>query len=269
MRTLRAILMLLVAAAALPACDQNAVQQIAGPQEGGAAVKFFNFSVGSPAVNFYANDAKVTAIGTTLCWQLTDSNRQQCTTAGLEPNSGVAYGSAGNGVNAWYSDMRSGQNTLQAKIAVATDKDLAIASLPFNLAAGRFYSFYLSGIYNAATKTADSFALEDVLPAVDVTAAYVRFVNASANPNPLALVLTPTAAGEVINLAASIAYQGGSEFVRVPGGTYNLAARNAGTATNVITRNAVAFANGRVYTITARGNPAATATLALDNTANR
>jgi hypothetical protein len=261
--------MLLVAAAALPACEQNAVQQIAGPQEGGAAVKFFNFSAGSPAVNFYANDAKVTAIGTTLCWQITDANRQQCTTAGLEPNSGVAYGSAGNGANAWYSDMRSGQNTLQAKIAVVTDKDLTIANLPANLEAGRFYSYYLSGIYNAGTKTADSFVLEDVLPAVNVGTAYVRFVNASANPNPLALVLTHTTTSEVINLAASIAYQAGSEFVAVPGGTYNLAARHAGTATNVITRTNVGFANGRVYTITARGNPAITTTLGLDNTANR
>lgn len=260
--------MLLVATAALSACEQNAVQQIAGPQEGGAAVKFFNFSVGSPAVNFYANDAKVTAIGTTLCWQLTPANQSQCTTAGLEPNSGVAYGSAGNGGSAWYSDMRSGQNNLQAKIAVETDKDLTIANMPANLTTGRFYSFYLSGIYDATTKTADSFILEDVLPSVDVTTAYVRFVNASANATPLTLVLTNTATSEVITLATGIAYQGGSEFVRVPSATYNLAARDPAAA-NVITRNTVAFANGRVYTITARGNPDAAATLFLDNTANR
>jgi hypothetical protein len=261
--------MLLVAAAALSACGEDAVQLIAGPPEGGAAVKFFNFAVGSPAVNFYINDVKTTAVGTTLCWQITDANREQCTTTGLEPNAGVAYGGAGNGGNAWYSDVKPGQHNLQAKIAVAADKDLTIANLPAAVAQGKFYSYYLSGIYNTATKAADSFIIEDVLPSVDVSTAYVRFVNASANPNPLTLFLTDRTTGEVITLAADVAYKNGSAFIKVPNGAYDLAARNPGASTNVIARTAVSFFNGRVYTITARGNPAVTSTLFLDNSANR
>ncbi|MCU0647660.1 MAG: hypothetical protein MUF00_06675, partial [Gemmatimonadaceae bacterium] len=44
---------------ALAACEKNAVQDITGtlPESG---VKFFNFSVNGPQVNFYANDTKVT-----------------------------------------------------------------------------------------------------------------------------------------------------------------------------------------------------------------
>jgi hypothetical protein len=261
--------MLLVAVAGLSACDENAVQLIAGPQEGGANVKFFNFAVGSPVVNFYINDKKVTATTTTACAVITDANRQQCTTTGLEPTTGVAYGGAGNGGNAWYSDVSPGQLNLQAKIAAATDKDLTIANTAATIADGKFYSYYMSGIYNTTTKTADSFVLEDVLPPIDFSTAYVRFVNASANPNPLTLVLTNTTTLEVITLAPNIAYKAGSAFIKVPNGSYNLAAQNAGTTTNVISRAGVSFANGRVYTITARGNPATASTLALDNTANR
>jgi hypothetical protein len=261
--------MLLVAAAAVTACEENAVQLIAGPPTGGANVKFFNFAVGSPAVNFYINDAKVTAASTTACAILTDANRQQCTTTGLEPAAGVVYGSAGNGANAWYSDVKPGQLNLRAKVAVAADKDLTIADLQANVAAGKFYSFYMSGIYNATTKTADSFVLEDVLPPVDFTTAYVRFVNASANPTPLTLILTNRTTQEVVTVATAVAYKDGSAFVKVPLGSYDLAARIPGATTNVISRTAVSFFNGRVYTITARGNPATATTLALDNTANR
>jgi hypothetical protein len=261
--------MLLVAAAALSACEQNAVQQIAGPLEGGAAVKFFNFAVGSPAVNFYINDAKVTGVSTTLCFPITDANRAQCTTTGNEATTGVAYGGAGNGGNAWYSDVRPGQLDLQARIAVATDKDLRIANQGANIAQGKFYSYYLSGIYDATTKTADSFVLEDALPALDYTTAYVRFVNASANANPLTLVLTNRETQETVTVGTAVVYKDGSAFVKVPLGSYDLAALNAGTTTSVINRAAVSFANSRVYTITARGNPAVASTLALDNTANR
>jgi hypothetical protein len=260
--------MLLVAAAALSACEQNAVQQIAGPQEGGAAVKFFNFAVGSPVVNFYINDAKVTGISTTLCFPITDANREQCTTTGNESTAGVGYGGAGNGGNAWYSDVKPGQLNLQARIAAAIDKDLRIANLPANIAAGKFYSYYLSGIYDATTKAADSFVLEDALPALDYSTAYVRFVNASAAAEPLTLVLTNRTTAEVITLASGIAYKAGSAFVKVPNGSYDLAARNP-AGTNVITRTAVSFGSGRVNSITARGNPATASTLALDNTANR
>jgi hypothetical protein len=261
--------MLLVATAALSACDKNAVQMIAGPQEGGANVKFFNFAVGSPVVNFYINDKKVTAVTTTACAIITDENRQQCTTTGLEPTTGVAYGSSGNGSNSWYSDVSPGQLNLQAKISAAADKDLTIANLTATIAEGRSYSYYLSGIYNTTTKTAEAFVLEDVVPALDFSTAYVRFVNASAIPGPLTLILTDRTTGEVITVAAGVAYQAGSAFVKVPNGAYDLAARNAGATTNAISRTSVSFFNGRVYTITARGNPATTSTLALDNTANR
>ena len=52
--------------AALLGCDKNAVQDLLVSPPAAAQVKFFNFGVGAPNVNFYANDTKVTAISSTV-----------------------------------------------------------------------------------------------------------------------------------------------------------------------------------------------------------
>ncbi|MDQ3402490.1 MAG: DUF4397 domain-containing protein, partial [Actinomycetota bacterium] len=51
----------LLCAAALAACEENAIPDLTGPMPS-ARIKFFNFGVGAPGVNFYANDTKLTAI---------------------------------------------------------------------------------------------------------------------------------------------------------------------------------------------------------------
>lgn len=261
--------MLLVAAAATAACDKNAVQIIAGPQDGGANVKFFNFAVGSPQVNFYVNDAKVTAISTTGCAVLDDANRQACLSGGLESTSGVAYGSAGNGANAWYSDVGPGQVAISGRISATTDKNLPISNLQTNVATGKFYSFYLSGIYDTTTKTADSFIVEDVLPPADFSVAYVRFVNASSTTQPMTLYVKNRTTLEEVAVGGAIAYKSAGEFVAVPVGSYDLSTRNVGSATNVFSRAQISFFAGRTYTVAARGNTATASTMQLDNTANR
>jgi hypothetical protein len=261
--------MLLLAAALTPACEKNAVQEIAGPQVGGASIKFFNFAVGSPGVNFYANDTKVTAISSTSCAILTDANREQCTTTGAESTTGVNYGGAGNGANGWYSDIAPGQYTLTGRIASATDKDLAIANLQANLAAGKSYSYYLSGIYNTAAKTAESFIVEDPIPPADYTVAYVRFVHAMSNANPMTLYANDRTTLVEVPVGTEVTYKAAGAFTALPPGSYDLGTRYAGSTTNAISRVNVGIAAGRVYTITARGNITSSSTILLDNTANR
>jgi hypothetical protein len=142
-----ALLLLLCAAASLTSCEENAVQDIAGPPAA-ARIKFFNFGVNAPGVNFYAGDRKMTAISST---------------SGTESTTGVNYGGVGSG--GFYSAIESGQHQLQGRIAAATDKDLAISSVTTTLADGKHYSFYQSGFYNATTKTVDAFLVEDDFPA--------------------------------------------------------------------------------------------------------
>ena len=134
---------ILLCALVVSSCEKNAVTDITGPYPG-ANIKFFNFGVNAPGVNFYSNDAKVTAINST---------------SGAELTTGVAYGLAGNG--GLYSSLTPGQYTFSEKIAAATDKDLAVSKVTMTIADKKYYSFYQSGLYSAANKTVDAFVVED------------------------------------------------------------------------------------------------------------
>lgn len=248
----------LVCAAALASCDafdKNAVQDITGPMPT-SRVKFFNFGVGTPGVNFYANDVKMTAISST---------------SGTESTTGVNYGGAG--ANGMYVAIDPGQYTFSGRIAATTDKDLPISNVSGNIETGKYYSVYQSGIYDGTAKTVDGFIIEDAMPTgtIDFSVAHVRFVNAISNGTGdlnLFAANAQTAAAE-IPIGGEVAYKGAGAFVTVPAGIYNVRARYTGAGTNLITRNTLSFVGGRVYTIAARGNTATASTLALDFTQNQ
>ena len=249
----------LVCLGLLSACDydKNQVQVIAGPAPS-SGVRFFNFGINAPNVNFYANDTKLTAI---------------VSTTGTESTSGTAYGAAASA--GFYSGIAPGQYTFTGKISATTDKDLAISSIATSIADAKFYSYYISGFYNTATKTAEAFIVEDPLPAVDYSKAYVRFVNASPNSSPMVLSgLSLNDSTTVVTFGSAVAYKTAGAFTSVPVGSYDLRARVSGSAANAITRASVAFSGGKVYTISARGDMTVVSTTAtnrpiLDNTANR
>ena len=249
--------MAVAGSASLSSCEKNAVQDITGSLPA-VRIKFFNFGVNARQVNFYANDAKVSA---------------RFSSTGVEDTVGVAYGSVSAG--GAYSAIDAGPYTLRGRVAGLVDKDLAITSLQSTLVAGKAYSMYVSGFYDATAKTVESFLIEDAfVDTLDFTVAYVRFVNAISNAPPMtmyALNTTTTTEGAV---GGSVPYKAGGAFVAVPNGTYNLATRLDGSAANAIARTAVSFVAGRVYTITARGDFTVVSTTAvnrptLDNTTNR
>ena len=262
---------LLCAAAALAGCDfeKNAVQDITGPLPS-ARIRFFNFGVNAPAVNFYANDTKVTAVSSTAC---TPPDEPECTTTGIEPTTGINYGGVGSA--GLYSAMDPGQYTFSGRIAAATDKNLPISNATATLEAGKHYSYYQSGFYSTASKKADAFVVEDVFPAeIDWSGAHVRFVNAIANANPMTLYARNTLTGEEHAIGGAVPYKSAGAFVAVPSGPYELRTRYPGSSTSAIVRTGITFAAGRVYTISARGDITVTSTTAanrpfLDNTANR
>lgn len=248
----------LLCALVLASCEKNAVQTIDGPVPAGALIKFFNFGVNAPGVNFYANATKVTAIGSAT---------------GVEATTGVTYGGVGAG--GFYSALPAGQYTLSGKIAATTDKDLAISNLSTTLALDKAYSFYQSGFYDATAKTVDAFIVEDALPPqVDFSVAYVRFVHAISNANPMTLYAKNTTTGTEVAVGAEIAYKSAGAFTALPEGAYDLGTRYLGVTTNAISRTGVTFLAGRVYTVGARGDITVVSTTAtnrpfLDNTPNR
>ena len=257
MNRYRSLAVLLCAAAALSSCDENAVQDITGSPPG-SRIKFFNFGVNAPGVNFYANNTKVTAISSAT---------------GVESTNGVTYGNVGSG--GLYGGIAPGQYTFSGRIAAATDKDLAISSVQMTLETGKNYSYYQSGFYNSTAKTVDAFIVEDpFIDNFDYSVAYVRFVNAISNADPMTLHLTHTTSGAEVVVGGAVAYKAAGAFTPVPGGVYNLGTVYTGSTTNAISRTNVSFVPGRIYTITSRGDITVISTTAtnrpfLDNTLNR
>lgn len=247
----------LLCAALLTACEEEGPQDLVATQPE-AQIRFFNFGVGAPAVNFYANDQKVTAI---------------VSGTGTESTNGVAYG--GVGLGGFYSTLEPGQYTFSGRIAATVDKDLAISNIPATLENGKRYSLYQSGFYSTATKTVEGFVVEDnFAEAYDYTQAYVRFVNAISNSSPMALFAKNTATSGEVPIGALVPYKSAGAFTAIPTGVYDITTRLSGATTAAITRTAVSFSAGRIYTITARGDMTVTSTTAtnrpfLDNTINR
>jgi len=248
---------ILLSAVALASCDKNAAQVIDAPASG-SYIRFFNFGMSSPGVNFYADGTKVTAIAFT-------------TTDTLESTSGTNYGGVANG--GLYSALTPGAHTFTARITANTDKGLVVATQPATIEDGKHYSLYTAGFYNTTAKTIESFVVEDPIPeTIDFSQAMVRFVNASPNSAPVTLYAKDQVTGVETAIGGSVAYKSAGTFTGLPQSIYDLTARTA--TTTVFTRLGVGFNAGRMYTITARGDVTVTSTTAtnrpfLDNTANR
>lgn len=246
------------------ACKKDGVKEIATTTtEGNALIKFFNFGVNSPSLNFYANDAKISAISSVT---------------GSEALTGLAYGSVFPSTN--YNLLAGGTYSFKGIVpsAALTNGGVTVATLPATITNGKFYSIYTCGIYNATTKTTDAFLVEDKIPDASATSASVRFVNTISNGTTgfdLVIKNTTTLTEQVV--AKNVAYKTASEFVPVPNGVYEVCARYANGTSNIITRNGtsvVSFVLGRTYTISSRGDMTVTGTTAvnrpfLDNTSNR
>jgi hypothetical protein len=236
--------------AALLSCDKNGVQQLPLEPLAGAQMKFFNFGLNAPGVNFYADNAKV---GTTS-----------------DPL-GVRYSFAA--ANGAYTAIAPGQYTFAARIATGANKDTTISSLAISVEDGKSYSYYLSGLYNSSTRHVDAFVLEDSsVAAIDTSIAYVRFVNTMYNSGPLSLNAANTFTHDTLALGSVVIYKAASAFTPIPTGVYDLFVPI--TDTTAITRAGQSFLGAHLYTITARGDITITSSTAtnrpfLDNTPNR
>ena len=249
-----------VGAIALAACDKNAAQDITSPVSG-ANVKFLNLGANAPGVNFFANDTKVTAISSSKCSPPPATPDPLCTTTGEETLTGTAFGALANG--GLYNVIPAGSVQLPGKIASVAN-GATVATATANLATGKYYSFYTSGIYDATAKTMDAFVVEDPLPAITFAKAYIRFVNASSNASGLTLYAKNTTTTAEAPIGAAVAYKAAGAFVPIDTGAYDLNLRPSATDAAVVTLAATSFALGRVYTVSLRGNMTVTSTTAAD-----
>lgn len=247
----------------LASCGQDALQVLTVPPFTSSRVRFYNFGVNDPGVDFYSDTLKLTSVSNTL---------------GVDSTAGTAYG-ANAPANGDYVQVAPGAHTLTAKLS-ADKTHPTIASVAQTIADGHFYSFYTSGFYNTTAKSVEAFVVEDAftLPA-DFVTANVRFVNAISNSSPMILYAKNQATGVETAIGDVTAYKSASTFTTLAAGVYDLFTRLAGSSTNIITRTStssspVSFNGSHVYTITARGDITVTSTTAtnrpfLDNTANQ
>jgi hypothetical protein len=259
------ILTALVCASALVACEKNAVQDITQPTSG-AFIRFQNYGVNAPGVNFYANDQKLTAVSSASCTPSTDA---RCVAAGIESTTGVVYGGSANGGN--YSMIAPGQYTLTGRIAATADNGLPISTMSTTLTDGKFYTYIMSGIYSAASKTSDAFIIEDALPTTfDYTKAYIRIVNASVNAPRIGVSSKLQGTSNNVLVGQQVQYKGASPFVTIEPGLTDLTVVLDNNPTPFVFTNFNLF-GGHVFTLTLRGDAtSSTATgLTLTLTANR
>lgn len=261
MTTHRHIAAFALATAALAACGGTAQQDITAPAAT-ARVLFVNDALNAPGVNFFANNVKLTAISSS---------------SGTESPNGTAYGSVASG--GYYTAVAPGQYTFSGRLSDTTAglHDVAISSVSTTAADGKAYSYYQSGVYDAAAKKTDAFIVEDPIPATfDYSVANVRFVNASYNAAPATLTVTATdSTAKVTTVGSGIAYKAVGAFVPLAPGTYNLSV--TGAAATPVTKSgalAASFSPGRYYTVALRGDMTVTSSKSanfptLDNTSNR
>ena len=116
------VLTALLAAAALAACDKNSVQTITMPEVPASQIRFFNFGVNAPSVNFYANTTKLTATGSATCSPTpTDTTQARiCLETGAEATTGVSYGAGSVASTGMYSAIAPGTYDLKGTIAATT-----------------------------------------------------------------------------------------------------------------------------------------------------
>jgi hypothetical protein len=270
-------LVALFGVAALAACGDKAERFIDAPLPTSSAIRFFNFGVNAPAVQFFANEQKVTAATSATCQAAKNppvtATDTLCLTIGSQSTGGVGYGGVGAG--GLYTSLDAGQYTFTGRTMTSAGPSVVESSVPATIASGKYYSYYQSGFYNSTTKTTDAFIVEDDLPAtIDWTKVQVRFVNAIGNSQPMTLYAVSTEATPTTTaLGSAAAYKSASAFTPLTPGVYNLEARTANGSV-AIARENVNFMAGHVYTITARGDMTVTSSTDakrpfLDNTANQ
>lgn len=255
------ILLIFCAVLLVSSCDKDAVQIIDTPPNG-PLVKVYNFALNGPSANFYINDFKISAANST---------------SGVELATGLGYSGVFPTNNSYVNAPISGSVTFKTIVPVAatTNPGVTIANISSTIESGKYYSFYTSGVFDATSKTTSGFVVEDIVPAVDTSTAYVRLVNTIPNTGIAGFNLTGinTNTMAAITIAEPTAYKTASQFVKVPNGVYNLTSVSTNTPTSyTITRTAVSFAKGLVYTITTRGDATLTTganARALDLTRNR
>lgn len=209
-------------------------------------LRFINMTPGSPSVNFYMNDTRVSGAYNALTGE-----------------TGFSYISVFPTTGGQFLPITPGSNRIDAKIvsSATTDKSLNVFNTTINTAGGKYYSLFTTGTYNTTDKKiATSLLLEEVKPALDTTKIFVRLVNLY-NGGTANIDMVQRTTGQV--LISNVAYNSASGYVEIPlpGQANVYQFNNAGTTTQTSpTLLTATLTKGQAYTFIVRGLAGSTTT---------
>ncbi|MCF4100613.1 DUF4397 domain-containing protein [Gillisia sp. M10.2A] len=244
-KTFNKILILFAVSLLFNACEENAIPELTEPvSEEATYVKFFFHVENAPSVNFYFDDQKVSAVGSSSADEV----------------QGNSYGSVFPS-NA-YALIPSGDFNVNARDLEGN----VIASTNASFAADKNYSAYLVG----TTDSYEVFVMEDQLPPSDRVKIFWRFVNTMANM-PFSVDVyaikaavpetddSPAQAVQVISLGNGLAFKQGGDYTELEPGNYTFKVFESGsdydpeTSTPYIQNTVNVASKGRVYSTQIRG----------------
>lgn len=223
----------------LGACDKNAIEDFNDPVSGGAYVKFVHAAPDAPAVNFYLDNTKVSAIAAN------SAGEEQ----GMTFAKNVVFPS-----NYGYANVEAGTRMLQA-ITPATLGNTVTAKNSVTLADGKYYSSFLIGTAGAY----ETYTVEDMLPEVSNGKAHVRFVNLlQSATNGYAASAVRTATSETPEtrtaIGQTISVKGNTAYVAIePTGSYIIEFKENNAAGTITKSSSFTPIGGRAYTVVISG----------------
>ncbi len=218
----------------LGACDKISISERDSPVTG-AKLKFIAASPNAPQMNFFLNNAKVSAVNSST------TNVEQ------------GFGFGGNFPSLEYTTVTPGSGTLSIAVPPAStlDPNAVLFTGPVSFEDNKFYTIAAVDAYDVANKKVNTIVINDVLPAQDTSKAFVRFINLI--PNSPAVTIVTTANNNPV--VSNVAYKSSTDFVVAPnpGISTGLTIKDAATGVNLSGNFSFTFNKGRVYTIFTRG----------------
>ena len=240
-------------------CKKHELKQLGDPATG-ALIKFIHVAPGTPGLDGYINDTKVTP--TTIA-SVTDNLVPTSITTGYTynnvfPGSNYAVTPAGNTV----IKVLAATNVPALISAQTAAPGAVIGTVTQATTNAAAYSVFAIGLSGSTTTPLTVKVVQDNFPAATAGKAYVRFANFIPNGPTLDMGGTYTPTGgtsTTVPVSTGIAYGALSDFIAVdvnPLSTtsYIFQAYSTGTTTKVGAASlAVSLAPGRYYTLIASG----------------
>ncbi|AZI25046.1 DUF4397 domain-containing protein [Pedobacter sp. G11] len=209
-------------------------------------LRFINVTPGSPSINFYLNDTRISGAYNALTGE-----------------TGFSYLNIFPLIGGQFLPITPGTNKIDAKIvsSAATDKSLNVFNSTITTGGGKYYTMFTTGSYNTADKKiTSSLLLEEVKPALDTTKIFVRLVNLY-NGGTANIDMVQRTTGQII--IPNVAFNSASGFVEIPlPGQANIYQfNNTGTTTQTSpTLITATLTKGQAYTFVLRGVAGSTTT---------